>query len=614
MPDLGVLTDSRQRVSPGMASGRGPDRFPLGDLMRRFIPKDRIREIYRRAQQPTNRSILENVLVEMRVECVVSEIDMARIPASGPVVVTANHPFGLLDGAVLGALLSRVRPDVKILTNMLLAEVQELHEHCIFVDPFGNEDSVARNRRGMKQAIAWLQSGGMLAMFPAGEVSHLRLREVGIADPEWKSIGVRLMRMTGAAALPVFLPGCNSAAFQALGLLHPRLRTAWLINEFLGQTDKKVEVRIGSPIPAKAMRDAGSDTNATSYLRWRTYILSRRGRIRSRPLPRFANFIPRKADEPIVPAVPTEEICADLEKLNPAQRLSENSEFAVYCAKAREIPAVLREVGRLREVTFREAGEGTGRAIDLDRFDHYYTHLVLWNKIQYELVGAYRLGLSTEILPCLGVSGLYTNSLFRYESALFAQLGPALELGRSFVRPEYQRQYAPLLSLWKGIGRYVALNPQFAVLFGAVSMSNRYCRWSKELIIRFFQLRDGNSELARLITPRHPFRGAWVRPGDGMSAGSRFQELDQLADPINDVEGDGKSIPILIRQYTKLGGRLLSFNVDREFSNVLDGFVLVDLRKTDPEYLRRYLGDDGVSGFRSYHGLGHYASLSGQPI
>jgi len=598
MPISSLLAETRQRVTPE----RSPDRFPFRELIRRLTPMDRVRDLYRRAQQPADRSILENVLSQMRVECVIKDSDLARIPPTGRVVVTANHPFGLLDGAVLGALLTRVRPDVKILTNILLAEIPELHDYCIFVDPFGGEDSVVRNRRGVKKAVAWLQSGGMLAMFPAGEVSHVRLREIGIADPEWNSLAVRLVRMTDAAALPVFLPGCNSATFQALGLLHPRLRTAWLINEFLGQTDKKMEVRIGSRIPAQTMRDIGSDLEATSYLRWRTYILSRRGRSRPRKSPILANFIPRNTDAPIVPAIPAKDILTDLESLNLA-RLYENSEFTVYCAKAGEIPALLREIGRLREITFREAGEGTGRSIDLDRFDYYYTHIVLWSRLKNELVGAYRIGLTTEILPRLGVSGLYTSTLFRYEPKLFEQLGPALELGRSFVRPEYQRQYAPLLSLWKGIGRYVSLNPRFAVLFGAVSISDRYCRWSRDLIVRFFQSRECNNQLARSISPRRPFRSGWVRPGDGMSLGGRFEELDQLADPIADVEGDGKSIPILMKHYAKLGGHLLSFNVDRDFSNVLDGFMLVDLRRTDPETLRRYLGEDGVGAFRSYHGL-----------
>jgi len=596
MPDLGLL------AIPGQPPVQSPDLFPFQRLMRRFIPMERVRELYRRAQQPANRSILENLLSEMRVECRVANADLARVPLSGPVVVTCNHPFGLLDGAVVGALLARVRPDVKVLTNVLLAEVPELHEHCIFVDPFGGEESVVRNRRGVRQAIGWLRAGGMLAMFPAGEVSHLRWGQLGVMDPQWNAMAARLVRLTGAAALPVFLPGCNSAAFQALGLIHPGLRTAWLMTEFLGQTDREVEVRIGSRVPAETIRGQSSDREAADYLRWRTYILSRRHPSRPVFLP-LKSIVPRKPQQPIIAPIAADALLRNLQQLNPAGRLYDSPEFSVYCAKAREIPEVLQEIGRLREVTFRAAGEGTGLSTDLDRFDHYYSHIILWSKANRELVGAYRIGLTTEILPRMGVAGLYTSTLFRYSPALFERFGPALELGRSFVRPEYQRQYSPLLTLWKGIGRYLALHPQFAVLFGAVSISNRYCRWSRELIVRFFQSRENGDNLSDFIRPRRPFRTGWAHPGYGISQGDRFQDLDQLTDPIADVETDGKSIPILVRQYARLGGRLLSFNVDKAFSNVLDGFVLVDLRRTDPAVLGRYLGEDGLKAFLSYHGL-----------
>jgi putative hemolysin len=230
------------------------------------------------------------------------------------VVVTANHPFGLLDGAVLGALLTRVRPDVKIVTNFMLAGIPELHEHCIFVDPFGERESAARNRRGVRQALAWLSAGGVLVMFPAGEVSHLRFSDPvrGITDPEWNSMAARLVRMTGAVALPVFLPGCNSATFQALGLLHSQLRTAWLPSEFLHQTDRTVEVRIGSRIPAEILRGVGPDRKAADYLRWRTYILAQRNQgDRSTP-PVLASVFTRKKSQPVAEPVPAELVLHNL--------------------------------------------------------------------------------------------------------------------------------------------------------------------------------------------------------------------------------------------------------------------------------------------------------------
>jgi putative hemolysin len=582
---------------------QSPDLFPFQRFVRRLMPLERVRELYHRAQQPVNRSILENVLTELRVECQVTDSDLARIPANGPAVVTANHPFGLLDGAVLGALLSRVRPDVKILTNFMLAGIPELHEHCIFVDPFGESESVARNRRGVKQALAWLSAGGVLVMFPAGEVSHLRFSDpgLGITDPEWNSMAARLVRMTGAVALPVFLPGCNSATFQVLGLLHSQLRTAWLPSEFLQQTDRTVEVRIGSRIPAEILRSVGSDRDAANYLRWRTYILAQRGHAERNIPPVLPSVFTRKKSQPVADGIPAEVLRRNIENLGPDACLFENREFSVYHAKAREIPDLLQEVGRLREITFRAVGEGTGNRADLDRFDHHYTHLLLWSKSNRELVGGYRIGLTTEILPQMGVPGFYTSTLFRFDPRLFDKLGPALELGRSFIRPEYQKQYAPLLTLWKGIGRYLALHPQFAVLFGAVSVSNGYSRWSRELIFRFFQNSKDHDGLRKLVSPRCPFRPRWGSDSHAMKG--QLNDLDHLTDPIADVESDGKSIPILLKHYAKLGGRMLSFNVDRNFSGVLDGLILVDLRRSDRTLLRRYLGDAGIEAFVSYHGL-----------
>lgn len=573
-------------------------------MLQWWSPLERVHELYQRAHHLANRSILKNVLTEMRVECQATDSDLARIPTTGAAIVTANHPFGLLDGAVLGALLTQVRTDVKILTNFMLAGIAELREHCIFVDPFGGHDAVARNRPRLREAIDWLAAGGMLVVFPAGEVSHLRFQDFGIVDPPWNSMVARLARAMRAVVVPVFIPGRNSAAFQTLGLVHPRLRTAWLLNEFLQQTGKTVEVRIGNRIPPEVLRGLGSHEEAAAYLRWRTYVLAQRGRaVRNRIPPALAAVLPRKKLQPVAPAISAETLVRDLQGLRPEQRLFENCEYAVYAAKASEVPAVIQEVGRLRELTFREAGEGTGRCSDLDQFDHYYSHLVLWSKTRLEIAGAYRLGLTTEILPPLGIPGLYTSTLFRYQAEFFQAIGPAMELGRSFVRPEYQKQYAPLLALWKGIGRYVGLHPQFAVLFGAVSISQRYNRLSRELIFRFFQGQKKNDGLSTLLAPRTPFRPSPFLASIGPGYCNSVRDLDQLADPIADIEHDGKGIPILIRHYAKLGGRMLSFNVDRDFSNVLDGLVLVDLRRSDPSLLARYMGEAELTAFRSYHGL-----------
>jgi putative hemolysin len=483
-----------------------------------------------------------------------------------------------------------------------------LARHCIFVDPFQGNSAIAKrrfdvNRRALREALAWLRQGGMLAVFPAGEVSHLQFPQAEILDPAWSDTAARLIRRTRAAALPVYFRGRNSVGFHVLGMIHPRLRSAFLLHEFLQQTGRTVEVRVGSEVPGDSVASIADDREAIEYLRWRTYLLARRSRTEKSWPATVHSKIAEKIQQPLDAAEVPELLAQEISGLGADRRLAESGDLAVYLAKANETPRLLRELGRLREVTFRLVGEGTGKGRDLDRFDRYYWHVLLWNKNKRELVGAYRAGNTAEIVAERGVSGLYTSTLFRYHARIFEKLGPALELGRSFIRPEYQRQYAPLLLLWKGIARLLASHDGTPVLFGAVSISNEYSGASREMIYRFFEARMQEDELAGLIAPRRPFRPAGLRPWDCRAMCHALRDLEELSQPITDVEADGKGLPILLRQYARIGGKLLGFNVDRKFSNVLDGLVVVDLRKTEPAVLERYMGKEAAARFRKKHGV-----------
>jgi putative hemolysin len=627
--------------------------FPgIPPLAEKFIPVQKVRDLYHRVQRSTDGFGFENLLAEMQVKLRMESADRARIPSAGPVVVVANHPFGMLDGAMLTALLTRVRPDVKVMTNYLLRDVPELARHCIFVDPFQSDTTtrpsgINTNRRALREALAWLQTGGMLAVFPAGEVSQWQFPRGEIADPTWNNTAVRLIRRTGATALPVYFCGRNSVSFHLFGMIHPRLRTAFLLQEFLQQAGRTVEVRVGSEIPGESVAGIVDDREAIEYLRWRTYLLAKRtGPAKSWQIA-VRSKISEKVQQPIAPAEPAEILADELNRLAADRCLIENADLAVYLVKANETPRMLEEIGRLREATFRRVGEGTGKQRDLDRFDRYYWHVLLWHKTKRELVGAYRAGNTAEILAERGLNGLYTSTLFRYDARVFEKLGPALELGRSFVRPDYQRQYAPLLLLWKGIARLLAIHMDTPVLFGAVSISNDYSKVSREMIYRFFEARMREDELAgsiesgkiepgngergttksekiesgmnepktierktierkmierKMIEPRRAFRPAGLRPWDCRAMCAALRELEQLSQPITDVEPDGKGLPVLLRQYAKIGGKLLGFNVDRKFSNVLDGLMVVDLRKTEPAVLERYMGREAAIAFRRRHG------------
>jgi putative hemolysin len=571
---------------------------PVEPLMEKLFGIDRCREVFetaRRTGPGDGASAVRRMLELLAVDYRVSAEELNRIPRTGPLIVTANHPFGLLDGAILASILTKLRSDVRILTNSMLAGIPELREICIFVDPFGAASSVSGNAGALRESLAWLKRGGLLAAFPAGEVAHLNFRDGTTVDPPWNLTIARLARISGSAALPVFFQGSNSLGFQLAGAVHPMFRTASLPRELLNKSGRQIRVRIGRPIPSAELLPMPGDREVTEYLRWRTYLLDDSDTVRPFP-PRLPSF--RKPAN-IVAAPPRNQLAAEIARLGSERKLCESGEIAVYLGGASELPNVLREIGRLREIAFRHAGEGTGRAIDLDRFDGHYWHLFAWNHARDEVVGAYRLGVTGEILPKFGVDGLYTSTLFRYSRHLFDRVGPALELGRSFVRLEYQKQYAPLLLLWRGIGQFVARRPECATLFGGVSISSRYHAVSRYLLVRFLETHRAN-ELAGMVIPRRPYRPGprVVRHVGGMPMPDDVDDLSKL---IADLESDGKGVPILVKQYLKTGGRLLACNVDRHFADALDALIVVDLRTAPAPLLERYLGKSGAQVFTAWH-------------
>ncbi len=536
--------------------------------------------------------LLNNILDQLDVSCDIRPADLEHVPREGPAVVVANHPFGMLEGVLLAKLLTGMRANVKILANRMLAEVPELHELCFFVDPFETAESNSANRRPVREALAWLRGGGLLVVFPAGEVSQWNVLSGRVEDRPWRPAAARLALAAGACALPVYFPGPNGIGFQLLGLFSQRMRTASLPLELLNKRGKRIEIRIGRPVTHREIAALPGAGVATQYLRSRTYLLARRGA----PVSVEAGRV-----EPVSTPFASGDWEREIAALPASHLLRETREFSVHAARATQIPSLLCEIGRLRETAFRAAGEGTSRDIDLDRFDRDYWHLFLWSKTRREVAGAYRIGRTAEILPARGVGGLYTSTLFTYDPRFFARIGPALELGRSFVRQEYQKQYAPLLLLWKGITRFVTLNPEAAVLFGAVSIAGSYSPAARRLIVEFCRRHIVNPALARYLKPKRPFR-AWLRDWEMESVCSAARSLEDLDPAVADLEPDGKGVPVLLRQYVRMGGRLLEFHVDPAFSNTLDGLVVVDLRRTERSILDRYMGRKAAAAFLDVHG------------
>lgn len=558
---------------------------------------------------PAERPFAQRALDSLGVQISVSARELESFPRSGAVIVVANHPFGGLDGLILTTLLLRVRPDSKLLANWLLRYIPGMEPTCIFVDPFGGPGARVRNHGGMKSALRWLREGHVLGVFPSGEVSHYRFRQGCVTDPPWSASIARLVQASGAAVVPVHFEGRNSATFQAAGLVHPRLRTVLLPREILRRRAAPVRVQVGHPIAAARLAAFSDPARLIEYLRMRTYLLKNRARRAadcgaggasrrvapcppSRPSPAFA---------PVAPAPPQDALVREVAALDEAARVAGHGALQVYCVRAEQIPLALREIGRLREITFRQAGEGTGRPLDLDRFDRWYRHLFLWDAQRGALLGAYRLGLTDELLPRFGSAGLYTSTLFRFDAALLAQLDPAIELGRSFVVAEQQRSFAPLMLLWKGIGRFVARHPRYRRLFGAVSISDEYLSTTKRLLMRFLEQNRYCAELAGLVHSRTPPRLRPFRDWPESLLATAVRSVDEVDELVSEMESDRRGVPVLLRQYLKLNGRLLGFNVDPAFGDVLDGLILIDLCDVPRATLDRYLGRHAAAGFLALH-------------
>ena len=551
-----------------------------------------------------NRPFSDKVLEELGVSYDVPETDLSRIMIpKGPVIVVANHPFGGIETVILASILRAMRCDVKFMANYLLSAIPEIRDLLITVNPFSGTTSVRDNIRPIRESIKWVKDGGMLVVFPAGAVSHFDARTGTISDPAWSPSIARIIRKTGAPALPVFFQGTNSAVFHMAGMVHPLLRTAMLPKEFFNKDRKEIQVRVGNLVPAAKLQAFERDDDMTAYLRLRTYILAHHGDKAAEPS--IAAFIRKAKHETygaIMPPQNPEVMAEEIRRLPSSQTLVESNEHAVIQATTDQIPHLLLEIGRLREITFRAVGEGTGKAVDIDRFDHSYTHLFIWNRERKEVVGAYRLGRTNEIIRQKGVRGLYTSTLFRYKPGFFEHLGPALEMGRSFIRLEYQKSFTPLLLLWKGIGRFVVANPQYKTLFGPVSISDEYNAMSKQLLVSYLKMNRYRSDMAGFVKPRKPLHPKQLRGWD-INAAVRLlrDDVENISELISCVESDRKGIPILLKQYLKLGGEIAGFNVDTAFGNVVDGLIIVDLTKTEPRMLERYQGKDGARMFLAHH-------------
>tara|TARA_B100001939_G_C16937567_1_gene616808 strand:+ start:905 stop:2689 length:1785 start_codon:yes stop_codon:yes gene_type:complete len=543
----------------------------INQLILKYFGLNDINKFYNKHKSQKPVEFLENLLSEFNIKIEISENDISNIPKNGGFLTVSNHPFGGWDGIILLYILLQQRSDFKILANFLLEKITPISSCLITVNPFEYYND-NRNISGLKKALRLIKSDTPVGFFPAGEVSSFTFEKKKVSDKRWDITTIRLIRGAKKPVVPIYFRGSNSLLFNTVGLVNPKLRTVTLGREFLKRKDTSVHVKIGKPISLQEQNSFTTNNEYGRYLRARTYALGSDLNTNQFYFPK--KFKLRK-QEKIINPIKQELILDNVNSLPREQLLFSIKDYEIYFASANQIPNLINEIGRLREMTFRKVGEGTNKAIDLDEFDLYFKQLFIWNKKDNELVGAYRIGEGDYIMNKFGKSGFYMNQLFKIENEFNFILERGIELGRSFVVEKYQKNPIILFTLWKGIFYYLLKNEQYQFLFGPVSISNNYSKVSKKVMVDYIRDNHFDHELSKLVKPRKRFR--YRRSSDMDYINFRNENITTVDNLVESIEPNHFKMPILLKKYIKQNGKFLGFNLDPKFSNSLDGFLLLDL-------------------------------------
>jgi putative hemolysin len=557
----------------------------LASLLMELMKINQVNDLFAQAQPKQGPEFVDAILKGCGIEIDFDERELKNIPKDGAFIAIANHPYGGIEGMVLLKILCMARPDSKLMANFLLKKIPNLADYFIAVNPFENVEH-SSSISGLKSTLELLANGTPIGIFPAGEVSTFKMEKKEVTDRLWHPVVGKIIAKSKVPVVPIYFHGNNGLLFNLLSLIHPALRTAKLPSELFNKQGHTIKLRIGKPIKIADIPDNNNGAKVLNYLRAKTYALGA-GLDEEKKIFNPRNlFKIKRLPEAIVPETAADKLEAEIAPLREHYKVWTEKNYEVFIAPTSAIPCTIREIGRLREVTFREVGEGTNKATDLDEYDIYYHHLFIWDFEAKMIVGAYRIGLGDEIFYSVGKKGFYINELFKLKEQFTPVLKKSLELGRSWIRKEYQLKPLPLFLLWKGILKYLMDNPRYRYLIGPVSISNSFSQFSKSLIVDYINRNHFDHELAQYVKPRKKFKVNFENIDTDllMSGGDSFKGLDNL---ISEVETHNMKVPVLLRQYIQLNAKIISFNIDPKFSDCLDGFLVLDLEKVPQDILEK---------------------------
>ena len=545
-----------------------------GWMLMKVLKISTLNDVYDRNKHLAGVEFLNAILEEFQIKFEIPEEDLKRLPKEGAYITISNHPLGGIDGILLLKMMLEREPNFKIIANFLLHRIDPMKPYIMPVNPFENHKDAKSSVIGIKETLRHLSDGKPLGIFPAGEVSTYRDGRL-VVDKPWEEGAIKVIRKAQVPVVPIYFHAKNSSLFYILSKLGDTLRTAKLPSELLTQKDRVIKVRIGKPISVSEQNEHTSLEEYSEFLRKKTYMLAN-------PFEKEHNFLDKASlkipKNPKVIANPAnqEKIIAEVDALrNTDCRLLQSKNYEVFFTEAPKIPVILHEIGRLREVTFREVGEGTNESIDIDKYDKYYHHMFLWDDDAKQIAGAYRMGLGSEIYPKMGIEGFYLTGLFRFEPELHDMMHKSIEMGRAFIKKDYQQKPMPLFLLWRGIMHTTLRYPEHKFLLGGVSISNQFSNFSKSLMIEFMKSNYYDPYIAQYVHPKKEFKVKLKDADKDFIFDEAESDLNKFDKIIDELEPGNLRLPVLIKKYIKQNARLVAFNVDPLFNNAIDGLMYI---------------------------------------
>jgi putative hemolysin len=544
-----------------------------GWLLMKVLKISALNKLYDRHKHLKDVEFLNAILDDLQIKFEIPEEDLKRLPKDGAYITISNHPLGGVDGILLLKLMLEKEPNFRIIANFLLHRIAPLKPFIMPVNPFENHKDVKSSVIGIKETLRHLSDGKPLGMFPAGEVSTYKDGKL-VVDKPWEEGAIKVIRKAQVPVIPIYFHAKNSRLFYFLSKINDTLRTAKLPSELHTQKDRVIKVRIGKPISVAEQNEYQDIEAYGEFLRKKTYMLSNAFEEESKiNLPKLS--LPKSPKQIAKPAN-HEQILEEMAFLKKGDyRLLQCKNYEVFFVTADKIPNILHEIGRLREITFREVGEGTNESLDLDPYDKYYHHMFLWDEDAQCIAGAYRMGLGSHIYPKHGIDGFYLHELFRFEPELYDMMSKSIEMGRAFIIKEYQQKPMPLFLLWKGIVHTTLHYPEHKYLIGGVSISNQFSEFSKSLMIEFMKSHYYDPYIAQYVHPKKEFKVKLKDADKDFVFNETESDLNKFDKIIDELEPGTLRLPVLIKKYIKQNARVVAFNVDPLFNNAVDGLMYI---------------------------------------